>query len=72
MTDHEGLPPELLAQLSKRGRGRKVLRATGWAMLDARGRIIVNSIRDKAEATRLAAGEGKVYPVTIFLEREDD
>lgn len=48
----------------------KVLLATGWAMLDYRGKILVNSIRDTPSAARLAAGEGHVYPVTIFLEME--
>lgn len=50
---------------------RKVLHATGWAMLDYKGRILVNSIRDNAQATRLAAGEGVVYPVKISLELPD-
>lgn len=31
------------------------------------GRIIVNSVRDTAQATRLAAGEGRAYPVLITI-----
>lgn len=37
----------------------------GWAMLTPKGRIIVNSVRDTAQATRLAAGEGRAYRVLI-------
>lgn len=51
---------------------RKVLRAIGWAMLDAKGNILLGSIRARADETRLAAGEGRVYPVTVFLEMDDD
>ncbi len=53
-------PPEQMTQ--------KVPRVTGWAMLDRNGKIIVNSIRDSAQATRLAAGEGRVYPVKIIID----
>ncbi len=49
----------------------KTLRASGWAMLDAKGRILLRSIRDKPDEVRLAGGEGRVYPVTVFLEKED-
>ena len=39
----------------------------GWAMLDAKKRLIPNSVRSTPSATRLAAGEGEVYPVTICV-----
>lgn len=49
---------------------RKVLRATGWAMLDGKGKILLGSIRARPDETRLAAGEGRIYPVTVFLDMD--
>jgi hypothetical protein len=40
-------------------------------MLDTKSRILINSVRSRPDETRLAAGEGKVYPVTIFMEKDD-
>jgi hypothetical protein len=67
----EKVPLAEIAQDVSAAVGRKMRRATGWAFLDPKGRIIVNSVRDSPSGTRLAGGEGKVYPVTILLEQED-
>ena len=53
-------------------RERKTLRATGFAMLDNKGKILLSSIRKRRDEVLLAAGDGKVYPVTVFLEMECD
>ncbi len=40
-------------------------KARGYAMLDPKGRIIVNSVRATLADVRLAAGEGSPVPVEI-------
>lgn len=39
--------------------------AAGWAALDPKGQVIVNSVRATADAVRLAAGECRPIRVTI-------
>src|SRR4051812_15543997 len=57
-------------EASSRDGKPNVLRATGWAMLDSKGTILLGSIRARPDETRLAAGEGRVYQVTVFLEMD--
>lgn len=61
---------EKIADASDRDGTRRVLCAAGWAILDSNGAILLGSIRARPDETRLAAGEGRVYPVTVFLEMD--